>query len=127
MREIIYESLTSDQQLLDLIPKERWLENSAGLDIPVSPFAVQTWGPHDSPMRALPARTFGLYVHDNRGGYNTLDSVLSRATDVILSVIDVQQGDSHVAEATFLGASGDLDDPEYKTNMRYVEFRIAGR
>lgn len=127
MRKIIYEALTTDEQLLDLVPKDRWLESGSGLDVPASPFAVQNWGPFSGLMYSMPARDFSLYVHDNRGGYDTIDAVLSRVVDVILGIVDVQQGDSRVAEATFVTASGDLDDPDYKTNMRYVEFRIAGR
>lgn len=127
MRSIIYKALTEDAQLLEDIPKGRWLENSAGLDVPEPPFAVLTWGDRNGPMHALATRGLSLYVHDARGDYSIIDRVLARAEEVILAQIDVTQGNSRVSEASWIFTSGDLDDQEYRTNMRYTEFRIAGR
>lgn len=126
MRQIAYEAFTTDEQLLALVPKERWLENSATLDIPESPFVVLAWG-ETIGTRGMSGRMLRINVHDSRGDYSTIDAVLARATDVILGIIDVTQGDSRFTEATWEGASGDLDDPQYRTNLRYAEFRIAGR
>lgn len=126
MRKIAYEALTSDAELLNLVPKERWLENSASLDIPASPFVVLAWG-ETFGMRGLSGRMLRINAHDSRGDYSTIDAVLERATNVILGIVDVTQGESRFTEATWEGASGDLDDPVYRTNLRYVDFRVAGR
>lgn len=127
MREIIYGALTTDTTLLEDIPAARWFAEGSVIDISVAPFAVLAWGPREGIMRAVSARSLRVEIHDSRGSYVLIDKILKRVEEVVLAQIDVTQGDSRVTEATWITASGDLDEPEYKTNKRYAEFRIAGR
>jgi hypothetical protein len=127
MRGIVYNLLTEDAALLVDIPKARWFSSGAALDLPEKPFAVIHWGERTGISRNLSARTLRVNIHDNRGDYTRIERVLDQVEDVLLPQIDVKQGASRITEIQWLMRSGELVDQDYKTNLMYLDFRVAGR
>lgn len=127
MKTLVWSALSNDSVLAEDIPADRWYSASAVLDVPTKPFAVIVWGPRTGILRSISAPTLRVNVHDERGDYTRIDRVIARVEEVVLSLVDLTEGAEHITEAQWLGASGELGDQDYKTNLRYVDFRVAGR
>lgn len=127
MRGLVHSAIIGEPSLTDDVPADRWYEVGALVDNPPTPFAILNYGPRAGVMKAVSARTLRISVYDQRGSYDLIDRVIKNIEELLPAWIDVTQGDSRLTEASWIGSSGDLDAPEYQANMRYVEFRIAGR
>jgi hypothetical protein len=127
MKSIVYDLLSDDDALHALgFVKERWFDNSSQIDVSVKPFAVLSWGASFGESRAMQGRTLEVYLHDDRGSYMTITDGLNRISDLMEDAADINANGHRVTEANWIGCSGDLSDLDYKTNMRYVTFRVAG-
>ena len=127
MRKAVYNLLTTDPTLAALLPAEKWYERGAVPDAPRTPFAVLAWQgvtPNGRGRSGLARLT--LWVYEHRGSYALIDSVLSRATDVLEAVEDFTFDGQRITQADFEGSSVDLFDDIYRCNARNSGYRIVG-
>lgn len=125
MRTIVYGLVKADVTLQAETP--RWYESGSVEDAPALPFGILHYGPRVGLHPGAQDRTLRISVYDDKGSYDRIDRIIGHLERVLLPQIDVTQGDSRLTSVTWIQSSGDLDSPEYRANMRYVEFRIAGR
>ena len=134
MRATVRDLLISTPQLVALIPAERWFQAGAVLDIPVFPFAVLRWiSPVRSPSGS-DAKQLQVAVHDARGSYDRIDKILGEpyrtgvsVYSILSEAVGVSGSDGYLAQADYLGNSGDQEDIDYKSNMMFSSWQIAGR
>jgi hypothetical protein len=126
MREAIHHVLTTDATLLGLLPAERWFARGAVEDSPKNPFAVLAWQGTVRTGRANHTGRLQLWVYQPRGSYDLIDSVLSRATEVLEELADFRRGGQHIAQVDFESDSVDLYDDMYRCNTRNAGYRVVG-
>jgi hypothetical protein len=134
MRRTIYQYLTAQAELLAFAPAARWFQAGAVVDNPVKPFVVLRWlAPVPSALAT--GRFFNqlrVEAHDVRGTYSRIDAFLgSQHTNTgvfkYLEPLTQYTGvDGRITEATFLGHSGDQEDPTYNTNWKFSSWRVIG-
>lgn len=134
MRATIRNLIIADAALTALIPPERWFQAGSVLDVPVKPFAILRW---ISPVAGNARGTFGhqfrIDVHDERGSYKRIDSILGGPYKtgglypILKGLMGVAGVDGYIAQADFLGDSGDQEHVDYKSNMKFTSWQIAGR
>jgi len=119
--------------LVAVIPAERWYAAGAIIDTPVRPFAVLRWlAPVASGARGRSLNQLRVDVHDNRGSYKRIEQVLGSSTkggglyDVFSQVLNHVGVDGRISEMTYLGHSGDQEDPEYMTNYKFSSWQVIG-
>lgn len=134
MRATIRNLLIGDAALTSIIPTERWYEPGAVLDTPERPFAILRWiAPVASNAKGAFANQLRVDVHDDRGSYTRLEEILGgpyRSGGIYphLSGIGGLLGaDGYVAQADYLGTSGDQEDEDYMTNYMFSSWQIIGR
>lgn len=134
MRATVRDLIIAEAQITALLPADRWFQAGAVLDIPVFPFAILRWL---SPVRSDSGRDMKqlqVAVYDRRGSYETIDQILGDPDRVGPTVYTILAGsagvsgsDGYIAQADYLGNSGDQEDTDYKANMMFSSWQIAGR
>lgn len=134
MRATVRDLLIADAALTALIPSERWYQAGAVLDVPLKPFAVLRWlSPVAGGAAGTFAHQFQVHIHDERGSYKRIDEILGgpyRAGGVypILAGIAGTGGtDGYVAQADYLGDSGDQEDEGFRSNTKFSSWQVIGR
>lgn len=134
MRATIHQLLSQNVSLTPLIPTERWFQAGNVLDVPRKPFAVLRWiAPVSGDARGTFAHQLQVQVHDDRGSYADIDRILGGpyrtggVYPLLAGIVDLVGVDGRVTQADYLGDSGDQEDIDYKTNMKYSSWQIAGR
>lgn len=134
MRATVRDLLIGVPQLTALIPPERWFQAGAVEDSPRLPFAILRW---ISPVRSASGRDMKqlqVAVYDRRGTYSTIDRILGdpdrpgpTVYTVLAGAAGVLGSDGYLAQADYLGNSGDQEDIDYKANLMFSSWQIAGR
>lgn len=134
MRKTVYQYLTSQSYLTDIVPPARWFQAGAVVDNPQKMFVVLRWlAP--VPSGIMTGHFFNqlrVDVHDTRGSYQRIDAFLGSQhtnTGVFKALEPLTQyvgPDGRITEATFLGHSGDQEDPTYNTNFKFSSWRVIG-
>jgi hypothetical protein len=134
VRKTIRDLIIADAAITTVIPTERWFTPGGVVDHPVMPFAVLRWlAPVAGAGPGQWAHQLRVDVHDKRGSYARIEQVLGgpyRAGGVypILSnIMAVNGSDGYVAQADFLGESGDQEDEVYGSNYKFLSWQIIGR
>lgn len=134
MRATVRDLIVADAGLTAFIPTQRWFQVGSVLDSPPLPFGILRW------ITPVPSDAAGHYMHqlrielyDKRGSYKGIDAALgglylSGGIYPIFKNIMAHTGsDGYIAQADFLGNSGDDVHVEYKANFKYSSWQIIGR
>jgi hypothetical protein len=134
MRATIHQLLVGVPQLTAVIPPERWFQQGSVEDVPKLPFAVLKWL---SPVRSdsgADLHQLQVVIYDKHGSYKRIDDLLGAPYKAGTSIYTVLSGvmgltgtDGYVAQADYLGHSGDDVDVDYKAGMKFSSWQIAGR
>lgn len=129
VRVTTHQLLVAQPALTALVPTERWFRRGGTIDTPALPYVVLAWlgsvtvGGRNSP------ELLDVYVHDERGSYGKIDQVLKAVKPVLLAA-EQYAGPSgtstRLVQATYLGRSADLFDPDNGTAFQYSSWRIIG-
>lgn len=134
MRATVRDLIIADTALTAFIPAERWFQLGSVLDVPVKPFAILRW------ITPVPGNASGSYAHqlrielyEARGSYAKTDAALGGPYrtgglyDILCNAFGVTGSDGYIAQADFLGNSGDDVNVDYKANMKYSSWQIIGK
>lgn len=134
MRGTIHQLLVGTGALTAVIPTERWFQQGSVPDVPRLPFAILKWL---SPVRSNSGsdmHQLQVVIYDNHGSYKRIDDLLGDRYKTGVTVYSVLAGiaglsgtDGYVAQADYLGHSGDDVDVDYKANKKFSSWQIAGR
>jgi len=134
MRKTIRDLLIATPQLTAFIPTERWFQLGAVEDNPELPFAILQWL---SPVRSNSGADMSqlqVRIYDRRGSYKKIDAALGgpylatpSVFTVLSGIMDLTGADGYIAQADYLGHSGDDVDVDYKANLKFSSWQIAGR
>lgn len=134
MRATIHTLIVGTPSLTALIPAERWFQRGAVIDVPVKPFAVLQWiSPVAGNAKGTFAHQLRVAVYDERQSYKRIEQILGGPHrsgglyPVLAGIADLVGVDGRVIQADYLGESGDDVDIDYKANMKYSSWQIAGR
>lgn len=135
MRSTVRNLLIGNGALTTLIPTERWFQLGNVVDVPVKPFAILRWiTPVAGDARGTFSKQLRIEVYDKRpGSYQTIDQILGdeHTGDGIYGVLSEAFGitgaDGYLAQADFLGNSGDDVNIDFKANFKYSSWQIIGR
>lgn len=134
MRKTIHQLLTGSAPLTALIPTDRWLQAGNVTDVPRKPFAVLRWiAPVGGDAKGTFAHQLQVAIHDERGSYERIDRILGGpyrnggVYPLLKGVVDLLGVDGRVTQCDYLGDSGDQEDIDFKTNMKYSSWQIIGR
>lgn len=133
MRATLHQLLTGASALTALVPAARWYQAGNVVDTPTKPFVIIRWlAPVPSDARGLFLKQVRIEYHGQRGSYAAADNFLG-SPDKGNGVYGVMNGilqytgvDGRITEATYLGHSGDQEDPTYLTNMKFSSWRVIG-
>lgn len=134
MRATIHQLLTGVPQLTAVIPTERWFQFGSVQDNPKLPFAILQWL---SPVRSNSGsdmHQLQVRIYDKHGSYTLIDDLLGDRYKAGITVYSTLAGiagltgpDGYVAQADYLGHSGDDVDVDYKAGVKFSSWQIAGR
>lgn len=134
MRATIHQLLIGVPQLTAVIPTERWFQYGSVEDVPKKPFAILQWL---SPVRSNSGsdmHQLQVRIYDQHGSYKRIDDLLGDQTKSGITVYSTLAGvtgltgaDGYIAQADYLGHSGDDVDVDYKANLKFSSWQIAGR
>ncbi len=134
MRATIHQLLVGTSGLIAVIPVNRWYQVGAVIDVPKTPFAIVKWiAPVAGDARGTFAHQLQVAIHDDRGSYLRIDQLLGGpyrsggVYEVLSGIAGLTGPDGYVAQADYLGTSGDDVDVDYRTNTKYCSWQIAGR
>ena len=134
MRETIRSLIVADALLTAVIPTERWYQAGAVLDVPSKPFAILRWiAPVTGDARGTFAHQLQVAIYDQRGSYKRIDALLGGryrtggVYPLLAGIAGLTGADGYVAQADYLGDSGDQEDIDYKANMKYSSWQIIGK
>lgn len=134
MRATIHQLLVGTPALVAVIPAERWFQVGAVKDVPPIPFAIVRWiAPVAGDARGTFAYQLQVAIYDRRGSYKQIEDLLGgpyRAGGVyaaLSGIAGLTGPDGYVAQADYLGTSGDDVDVDYKANTKHSMWQIAGR
>lgn len=130
LQKITRNLIIATPALSSLIPADRWVPASAlnEENAPARLFAVMRWGTTGIGVGPVRRHTLTIWVHDDGGSYEEVNSVL-RALDARLTgVTHASDGEGseiiQIDEPTF---SGDLYDPGFRTITKNITFNIVGK
>lgn len=70
-------------------------------------------------------RTFQIYVHDEKGGYSRIDTILRVLKETVVGLThQTSSTGAYCREATWNGTSADSEDPTYDSNMKFATFTL---
>jgi hypothetical protein len=134
MRATIHQLLVGVPQLTAVIPTERWFQFGSVKDVPQLPFAILKWL---SPVRSdsgADLHQLQVVIYDKHGSYKKIDDLLgapyktgTSVYSVLSSVAGLTGPDGYVAQADYLGHSGDDVDVDFQAGMKFSSWQIAGR
>jgi hypothetical protein len=134
MRATVHQLLVGTAALTAVIPTERWFQFGAVEDNPKLPFAILKWL---SPVRSNSGsdmHQLQVVIYDKHGSYKRIDDLLGDKYKTGITVYSVLAGvaglsgvDGYVAQADYLGHSGDDVDVDYKASKKFSSWQIAGR
>lgn len=134
MRATVRNLLIGNAALTAFIPTERWFQVGNVLDVPRKPFAILRWiTPVAADARGSFAHQLRVELYDERGSYKDLDAALGGpylaggVHGVLSAVLGHTGADGYIAQADFLGNSGDDVNVDYKANFKYSSWQIIGR
>lgn len=134
MRATLHGLLVADASLTAVIPTERWFQAGSVIDVPPLPFAILRWiSPVAGDARGTWSHQFQVAIFDKRGSYNRIDQLLGGPyrSGGVYAVLDGIAGatgsDGYIAQADYLGDSGDDVNIDYKANTKFSSWQIAGR
>lgn len=125
MRVLVYQALTEDTGLMDLLPGGISGDRADGVP-DLRPFGVLTWeGPNPGIGRAMQMR-MTLHVHDNPGDFTRIDEILRYVRDLMESATPRKHQGVTLSHAEWIGMSPDLHDEDRRTNLKTVTFLLTG-
>ena len=134
MRATIHSLLVADVALTAVIPSERWYQAGAVIDVPPKPFAVLRWlSPVPGDAKGTRAHQLQVQVYDERGSYKRIDDLLGGpyrsggVYPILAGILGVTGDDGYVAQADYLGDSGDDVDVDFKANTKFSSWQVIGR
>lgn len=134
MRRALRDLLVADAGLTALIPTERWYSPGGVLDHPEFPFAVLRWiAPVVGAAKGSFAHQLRVDVHDKRGSYDQIEEILGGpyrtggVYPLVAGILGLHGTDGYIAQADFLGESGDQEDEVYRSNYKFLSWQIIGR
>lgn len=134
MRATIRDLIVANGPLTVLVPTERWFQAGSVVDVPPLPFAVLRWiSPVSGDARGTFANQLRVDVHGKRGSYKPVDDILGGphrvggVYPILAGIMGHTGADGYIAQADYLGESGDDVDINFKSNFRYSSWQIIGR
>lgn len=125
MRKALVELLQGNAPLLAALPASRWYAAGAVPDTPQRPFIVVRWlAP--VPLATQYGEQLRLDVHDERGSYVRIDGILKLVQAVLVPVEQYVGSDGRITQCDYTGHSGDQEDPEKGTNMKWSSWQVIG-
>jgi hypothetical protein len=121
----LYQALAASAPLVAAIPTERWFEAGAVPDTPETPFLVLRWL---SPVPLAPSwgEQLQVFVHDERGNYARIEAALKLVYARLISLEQYTGTDGRITQCDFTGHSGDQEDPDKRTNMKFNSWQVIG-
>lgn len=133
MRATVRNLILATPALTAAIPAERWYTPGAVVDSPVKPFAVLRWlSPVASAASGKYLRQLRVDVHDTRGSYKNIRSVLGSPNKydglygLFSAISNVTGTDGRITQMDYLGESGDQEDETYMTNFMFSSWQVIG-
>jgi hypothetical protein len=134
MRATVRDLIVASAPLTAIIPSYRWYQAGAVIDIPNKPFAILRWlAPVSGNASGSFAHQLRVDIHDVRGSYKRIDGLLGGPYrtggiyPILNGIMGVTGADGYVAQADYLGDSGDQEDLDYKSNYKFSSWQILGR
>jgi hypothetical protein len=136
MKQLIQQRLTNTPALQSKVARRIYAASSLGQNSvpadPKKPFIVYrevdtiatNVAKDTSPSSCR--RVFQFYVHDVRGTYKRINSIISvlRETVVVLTGEQSPSG-ARCSDAVWNGTSGETEDPTYDSNLRIATFTLV--
>lgn len=126
MRKAVYSLLTTDSDLLEDIPAQRWYERGSVVDKPKLPFAVLAWGGAGARGVGRKVHRLEIWVYDIPGYTTRINRVLERAKFLLDNATHVVEGNDRLVQADFQGSSPDLPDETYRATTRNIGYNCVG-
>jgi hypothetical protein len=134
VRATVRNLLIGNGPLTALVPTTRWFQVGNVLDVPVKPFVILRWiAPVAGNAAGSLAHQLRIDVHDERGSYKRIDQILGGpyrsggVYEILANVAGHAGPDGYIAQADYLGDSGDQEDIDYRSNYKFSSWQIAGR
>jgi hypothetical protein len=124
-RKALREWLVADPALTAVVPAARWVQRGAVVDIPSRPYVVLADLGTDVRGTGVTG-LFGVYVHDDRGSYLSIDDLLDLVKSRMESVQQFVGTDGRIVEASWQGHSEDVFDDPTNTNVKNSTYRVVG-
>lgn len=125
MRKALIQLLATSAPLVAAIPTERWYAAGAVVDTPQTPFLVVRWlAP--VPISGQYAEQLRLDVHDDRGSYVRIDTVLRHIKTVLEPVEQYVGTDGRITQCDYTGHSGDQEDVDKGTGFKFCSWQVIG-
>jgi hypothetical protein len=121
VRKTLYRLLVTE------VTEVTWFERGAVIDVPSPPFAVIGYSPPILKNGGRYVPVVEIAVHDERGDYGRIESIHKSIREVLEGVVQCQLEDGIITTADFIGASGDLVDPDRGTNFQTATYTVLGR
>lgn len=122
-RKWLYGILTSDADVTEIIPAERWYPSANFKEVPPTLFGVYKLGPESHEIADATLIPAEVWVYDSPGSYTRIDDALKRIRDAVISA----PADDGMFPAEWAGDSEDLSDDEMGTIFRTASFQLRGR
>lgn len=127
MRETVANALELSPALALLGITEKDIMLASAADNPAGrPFIVLRWGVVQPGMGTAKRSILDIYVHDEPGDYDRIDSCISAIRTTLDEIGQVMTPTGSLTHIEWNGDSGDLDDDTYGTIMRYSTFTLTG-
>lgn len=133
MRATVRSLLVGTPALTTIVPAGRWYQAGNVIDNPPKPFVVLRWlAPVPGQFRLHMLRQLRIDVHDERGSYRNIDMLIGSPDKgdgifgVLSSIANLVGVDGRVMQADWLGHSGDQEDPDYSTNLKFTSWQLIG-
>lgn len=133
MRRILFSMLVNSPTLHDLIG-ERVYEKGSVPEHPDTPFIMTRWSTTDRPG-GIPVRVqdrrVEIWVYGPQNDFTMIERIM-RALQLTLhrrsgvQVEDPDFGTVTLIESTFEGSGEDLEDPDYRAQLKVATYRVVG-
>lgn len=125
MRDTIARALWTDSQLVALgITRESLVSGDADTIEP-RPYMVLRWGDTNPGVDVSRQRSLVMWVHDRPNDYTRIDNIISRARNVLTSIVATRTSTGWVTAIDWLTDSGDLSDDATHTISRNSSYNIV--
>ena len=132
LRSILRDHLSGDPEISAIIPKQLWFPSGSITEenrpTPSGPFAVMRFGVATIGVSNIKRFSGELWVHDEVGSYETIDSLIASVFRRLNGVVHLQDSDGNeLMSADWVSDSGDLYDPGYRTIVRTTTYNLIGQ